>query len=278
MTQTRRFARLAILAAFAAGSALAHESPAHHATALVAVGAEADEAATVDPAVRLWLAGDHHVHSRYSVGWTPDPAGGPPTPEIAGDAIYPIPTNAAMAARYGLSWMVSTDHGGPNHSKVNRDMAYPELQRSRAEVPGLIQFYGMEFDTPGADHSSLIIPHTPDERDVLEGIESRFAKHEPWPSDPSWNTEPRMLEALRHMREIEQPPVVIANHPSRSANGDRTGRASCATGTTPPPGWPSAWRGRPATRPRPCSRTGPSSQRAPAAAIATARPWAALTR
>ena len=219
MTQPRRFARLALLAAFAAGSALAHESPDHNAATLVAVGAAADEAAPADPAARRWLAGDHHVHSRYSVGWTPDPAGGPPKPEIAGDAIYPIPTNAAMAARYGLSWMVSTDHGGPNHSKVNRDLAYPELERSRAEVPGLIQFYGMEFDTPGADHSSLIIPHTPDERDVLEGIESRFAKREPWPADPSWDTEPRMLEALRHMRQIEAPPVVIANHPSRSAAG-----------------------------------------------------------
>ena len=31
MTQPRRFARLALLAAFAAGSALAHESPDHNA-------------------------------------------------------------------------------------------------------------------------------------------------------------------------------------------------------------------------------------------------------
>ncbi|WP_300577201.1 phosphoesterase [Phenylobacterium sp.] len=219
MTLARRSARLALFAVFAALPALAHEGPGRHAPVPSAPSAASAQEVDVNPAERAWLAGDHHVHSRYSVGWTPDPAGGPPKPEIAGDAIYPIPTNAAMAARHGLSWMVSTDHGGPNHSKVNRDLAYPELQRSRAEVPGLIQFYGMEFDTPGADHSSLIIPHTPKERDVLEGIESRFAKREPWPADPSWDTEPRMLEALRHMREIEQPPVVIANHPSRSASG-----------------------------------------------------------
>ena len=199
---------------------LAHAHGGHdHAAGMVAVPADTPAAAAADPGRRTWLAGDHHVHSRYSVGWTPDPLGGPPKPEIAGDAIYPIPTNAAMAHRFGLSWMVSTDHGGPNHSKVNRDLAYPELLRSRAEVPELIQFYGMELDTPGADHSSLIIPHTPQERDVLEHIESRFAKHEPWPADPAWDTEPRMLEALRHMREIDAPPVVIANHPSRSAKG-----------------------------------------------------------
>lgn len=219
MTHVRRCASLALFVLFAAGSALAHGDGGHHGSAHLTLPTPSGQAAEVDPAHRVWLAGDHHVHSRYSVDWTPDPAGGPPKPEIAGDAIYPIPTNAAMAARYGLAWMVSTDHGGPNHSKVNHDLAYPELQRSRTEVPGLIQFYGMEFDTPGADHSSLIIPHTPEERAVLQGIESRFAKREPWPADPSWDTEPRMLEALRHMREIDEPPVVIADHPSRSATG-----------------------------------------------------------
>ena len=66
---------------------------------------------------RRWLAGDHHIHSRYSVGWNDSTT--PPTPIIAGDARYPIPTNAEMARKHGLSWMVSTDHGGPNHSKLN---------------------------------------------------------------------------------------------------------------------------------------------------------------
>jgi hypothetical protein len=115
--------------------------------------------------------------------------------------------------------MVATDHGGPLHSKLNYEQAYPELQRSRAEVPDLIQFYGMEFDTPGADHSSLIVPHSHHERDDLLSIESRFSKRDPFPRDPSRDTEPRMLEALRAMRGMEQPPVVIANHPSRSATG-----------------------------------------------------------
>lgn len=127
--------------------------------------------------------------------------------------------NALMAKRYGLSWMVSTDHGGPNHSKVNLEMAYPELISSRDAVPEVIQFYGMEFDTPGADHSSMIIPHTHDESDRLHDIESQFSKNEPFPADPSWNTEPRMLEALDFMNGLTNKPIVIANHPSRSASG-----------------------------------------------------------
>ncbi len=168
---------------------------------------------------RVWLAGDHHIHSQYSVGWTPagaDP-NRPPSPIIAGDAKYPIPVNAMMAREFGLSWMVSTDHGGPNHSKLNYEQAYPELQRSREEVPEVLQFYGMEFDTPGADHSSMIIPKTPGEREALRAIESQFSKREPWPANPAWDTEPRMLDALRFMKATEHPPVLIANHPSRSA-------------------------------------------------------------
>ena len=168
---------------------------------------------------RQWLAGDHHIHSRYSVGW--DRSTSPPTPIIGGDAIYPIPMNALMARRYGLSWMVSTDHGGPNHSKLNLEQAYPELLISREAVPEVIQFYGMEFDTPGADHSSLIIPHSHDEADHLHTIESQFARNEPFPRDTTWDTEPRMLDALKVMDGLSPKPVVIANHPSRSATGFR---------------------------------------------------------
>ncbi len=168
------------------------------------------------PEGRQWLAGDHHIHSRYSVGWNRETD--PPTPIIGGDAIYPIPMNAFMAKHFGLSWMVATDHGGPGHSKVNFEKAYPELLMSREIVPEVIQFYGMEFNTPGADHSSLIIPHTHDEADHLHSIESRFDRAEPFPPDSTWDTEPRMLEALNVMKQLHTLPVVIANHPSRSAS------------------------------------------------------------
>lgn len=177
--------------------------------------------AAAKPADRRWLAGDHHVHSEFSVGWQADPANpqAPPTPIRGGDAIYPISKNVEMAAKFGLSWMVSTDHGGPNHSKVNAEMAYPEVLRAREATPGLTLFYGMEFDTPGADHSSLIIPKTPSEKEVLFSIERQFAKREPFPADPSWDAEPRMLDALRFMSAFHAAPVLIANHPARSATG-----------------------------------------------------------
>ena len=163
-----------------------------------------------------WLAGDHHVHSRYSVSW--DESVDPPAPVLAGDARYAIWDNAERGRSFGLDWMVATDHGGPNHSRLNYEIAYPELLESRRRVPEVIQFWGMEFDTPGAQHSSLIIPHSPDEAEHLRAVESQYSRREPWPADPAWDTEARMTEALEFMRdELPLPPIVISNHPGRSA-------------------------------------------------------------
>jgi hypothetical protein len=164
-----------------------------------------------------WLAGDHHIHSRFSVGWNEETD--PPTPVLGADAAYPIPMNAVMARRFGLSWMVATDHGGPNHSKVSHDHAYPELLQSRQAVPEVIQFFGMELNSPGADHSSVIVPHSHDEAERLHAIEHMFDKNEAHPRDPARDDEQRMIVALEHMERLDPKPVVIANHPSRSATG-----------------------------------------------------------
>ncbi|MEU8124682.1 phosphoesterase [Spirillospora sp. NPDC049024] len=166
---------------------------------------------------RRWLAGDHHVHSEFSVGY--DNSTAPPTPILGGDAIYPLAVNASNARRFGLAWMVSTDHGGPLHSKLDAEQRYPSLLKARRAVPGVLQFYGMEFDTPAADHSSLIIPKVASERDILFRLESQFAKRDPFPADPSFDTEAKMLEALRVMRQLPHKPVLFANHPARSATG-----------------------------------------------------------
>ncbi|MDZ4371151.1 MAG: phosphoesterase [Phenylobacterium sp.] len=172
----------------------------------------------VDPSQREWLAGDHHVHSWYSADWAPSADGkSPPAPVKGGDSSHAITTNARMSARHGLAWMVATDHGGPNHSAFNRDFAYPEVLQARRDTPGLLTFFGMELDTPGAEHSTVIVPQTPAERDALFGIESGYNRREPWPADPAWNTEARMIAALKHMDALPDPPVVIANHPARTA-------------------------------------------------------------
>ncbi|WP_309628448.1 phosphoesterase [Brevundimonas sp.] len=170
---------------------------------------------------RRWLAGDHHVHSRFSARYTPDPAApeAPPVPQLGGDGNHTIIQNAEAAQRFGLSWMVSTDHGGPLHARLNAEQAWPELLQARERVPGLVLFYGMEFDTPGAEHSSLIIPQSAHEREDLLHIEGRYGRRQPWPVDPARDTEAFMLEALRDMGTMSPRPVVVINHPSRSATG-----------------------------------------------------------
>lgn len=164
---------------------------------------------------RQWLPGDHHVHSEFSVGY--DSSTSPPTAIIGGDGIYPLRVNAERARRYGLTWIVSTDHGGPQHSKLDHEQRYPSLIESRRAVPQVLQFYGMELDTPAADHSSLILPKVASERDILYTLESRFSSRDPYPADPSYTTEEKMLEALRFMQQLPQRPVIFANHPGRSA-------------------------------------------------------------
>ena len=41
--------------------------------------------------------------------------------------------NAVQAQAFGLRWVVHTDHGGPGHSAVTRDHAYPALLQARAD-------------------------------------------------------------------------------------------------------------------------------------------------
>jgi hypothetical protein len=169
---------------------------------------------------RTWLAGDSHIHSKYSP--TYDQAKNPPEPQVfgestGGDAIYPTEVNAANAKKYGLSWMVTTDHGGPNHSKLNLARAYPDLQASRVSTPDVLQFYGMEFNMPAMDHHTLIIPNTPEEWKQLFNIESQFDSNEAWPTDPSRNSEANSIKALLYMNSMRKLPLMFANHPARSA-------------------------------------------------------------
>lgn len=211
MATVRRIA----VAALVASPAVAH--PDH--AGLRAAHQNRPTAGALPGAGRQWLPGDHHIHSEFSAEYEPDPASPQtaPIPLLGKDGRYTIVKNAEMARQFGLRWMVSTDHGGPNHSKLNFEQAWPEVDRARRAVPEMLIFYGMEFDTPAGDHSSLIIPFTADERAQLRAIEAGFSKKDPWPRNDAWDTEGRMIDALKAMRDQKVPPVLIANHPSRSA-------------------------------------------------------------
>lgn len=157
------------------------------------------------------------MHSEYSGRF--DTSTNPPTFHKGADAVYPIVTNAIMAKHFGLSWVMCTDHGGPTHSKVNLELAYPDLLRSRVLVPEVLQFWGMEFDAPALDHHTLMIPHHRDEAQQLYELERRFAKLDPFPADPGRDTEAKMIEFLKAANTMDRKPLVLAHHASRSAPG-----------------------------------------------------------
>jgi hypothetical protein len=174
---------------------------------------------------KSWLAGDHHVHSQYSV--IANRSFNPPLLPLGTDGINPIPLNAQMASEYGLSWMVTTDHGARYHAKLNLEQAYPELLQARAAFPDLVQFFGFEINSPGADHASVIVPRTSDEAERVYQLESGFDRVGASRDDKVANTTARMIEALTEMQSFDQLPVVIANHPSRRAlHGAKFGLSS----------------------------------------------------
>lgn len=166
---------------------------------------------------KTWLAGDHHIHGKYSAKWNWDSQ--PPTPILFGDAHYFTALNAQMAEFHGLDWMVTTDHGGPNHSKVNLEQAYPELVASRQAIPGILQFYGMEFDMPSARHATLIIPQNESESQQLYTIESQFNRREIYPDESSRDTDEFLNKALTAMQAMSPKPILSINHPARKAPG-----------------------------------------------------------
>ncbi|WP_312319382.1 hypothetical protein [Stenotrophomonas sp.] len=185
------------------------------ALALLATSAPVLSADATTEKGRQWLAGDHHVHSEWSVEW--DRSTTPPTPIRGGDSSYSRSRNAAQAKAFGLRWMVHTDHGGPGHSVVTRDHAYPALLQARQDVPDVIQFNGMEFDVPAGEHASLIIAPGPDERDQLVTAERDYSRSEPLQG--SRDTQQEMLAALGYLRGLQPQPLMLINHPSRTATG-----------------------------------------------------------
>lgn len=199
------------------GATLAAASPLAVAGPASAAEEDRNDSRPGDARRRVWRAGDHHVHSEYSGEF--DTSTNPPTFHKGADAVYPIVTNAIMAKHFGLSWVMCTDHGGPTHSKVNIEQAYPDLLRSRVLVPGVLQFWGMEFDAPALDHHTLMIPHHRDEAQQLFELESRFAKHDAFPADRGRDTEAKMIEFLKAAKDMPRKPLVIAHHTSRSATG-----------------------------------------------------------
>jgi hypothetical protein len=100
-----------------------------------------------------WFAGDHHIHTTFSR-----------------DAMYDVDDQVSNAQRYGLDWMVITDHGNAAHQKLSIDQITPKIAAARRKFRPLV-FQGLEWNVPGAEHATFFVPPTEHAVDVLRGFE-----------------------------------------------------------------------------------------------------------
>jgi hypothetical protein len=194
---------------------------------------------TAQNSERQWLAGDSHIHSHWSADY--DTSKNPPEPIVGVDGRYSTPVNAYQAKRHGLAWMVTTDHGGPLHSKLNFTRAYAELKASRELVPDLLQFYGMELNMPAISRagSTLRKPGPP--------IQPATRKSKPGvPSNTSASFRCCRSSSLTTRRDRRK----------ASACTDATSPASFVPITTSRPTCIAGWKGRQDIRLARSHRTG----------------------
>lgn len=155
-----------------------------------------------------YLAGDHHVHSQFSQ-----------------DGQYPVAVIADEAARHGLDWLVVTDHGGTAHQKLSWDLVAGAVEQASAAHPDLLVYAGLEWNVPGADHATVVVPPGRGSIAVLQEFEGlhdggvlldRGVVHRLSSADG----EPHALAGIRHLAAqvvAGRVPIalVVANHPSR---------------------------------------------------------------
>lgn len=187
-------------AAFALGSAATTQTP--------ALAAGDRRPGGEDPRL-AYLVGDHHVHSVYSH-----------------DAKYTFSQLAAAAAKYGLDWMVFTEHSNFGHADHGAALEHKEILKARAENPRQLIFQGLEWYIPAAEHCTVFTTPGLHEVDLLTRFERAYDgkllgydKGGPADADTARN-EAHAVKALKWLSEQRRSGyvddiLVLANHPLR---------------------------------------------------------------
>ncbi|MER6088074.1 PHP domain-containing protein [Streptomyces bluensis] len=156
-----------------------------------------------------YLVGDHHIHTVYSH-----------------DAKYTFSQLAAAGARYGLDWMVFTEHSNVGHARYGAALEHQEILRARAENPRQLIFQGLEWYIPAAEHCMVFSAPGPHEVDLLTRFENAYDgkllgydKGGPADADTARN-EAHAVKALQWLAEQRRTGyvddvLVLANHPLR---------------------------------------------------------------
>lgn len=141
---------------------------------------------------RIWLIGDHHMHT------------------TASDGYYSMNYVVENAKNFGLDFITITDHGGiMTRSNIKKN--YGTLPRLRCENPEMLLFYGFEWNVPAGEHATfMVLPNIME----LNQIEDFMTKY-----DRDYNLfardEKKAIDALVYAENMNPKPLIIINHPSR---------------------------------------------------------------
>ncbi|UED86646.1 PHP domain-containing protein [Streptomyces profundus] len=175
------------------------------------VAGAATPAAAVGPAGRgggggrrlRWLAGDHHIHTQFS-----------------SDGMYRVGDQVRNGARFGLDWMVITDHGSVNHSRIGVEKVNPEIRAARETHDDTLVFQGLEWNIPSAEHGTVFVHPGRDEVRVLKQFETDYDGSVNNASGNSPANEALAIAGLDFLaeqvrRRKVQDALMLANHPAR---------------------------------------------------------------
>lgn len=105
----------------------------------------------------LYLAGDHHIHTKYS-----------------SDAVYEVSQHAGKASAFGLDWMVITDHGAVAHEKFSVGETAEDIVAQRAADPDLLVYHGLEWNIPGGEHATVFVAPGSGDQATLQRFERDY--------------------------------------------------------------------------------------------------------
>ncbi|MGA5899236.1 PHP domain-containing protein [Streptomyces venetus] len=151
----------------------------------------------------LWLAGDHHIHTQYS-----------------NDGKYRVVDQVRHGARYGMDWLVITDHGNATHARIGVEKVNPDIREARAAYEGTLVFQGLEWNVPAAEHGTVFVHPGKNEVSVLKQFETDYDGAVKGATASTLANEALAIAGLTFLadqvrRRKVKDALMLANHPAR---------------------------------------------------------------
>ncbi|NNJ60103.1 MAG: PHP domain-containing protein [Dactylosporangium sp.] len=151
----------------------------------------------------LWLAGDHHVHTRHS-------------PETA----HRVADQIRHANAYGLDWMAVTDRGRGPHTMDDVEQTNADILVARRDVKDTLVFHGLEWNIPAAGHGTVLVHPGWNEVAVLRTFERFFDGVARSATAPGPDNEALAVAGVRFLADAVtqrriQDALLLVNHPAR---------------------------------------------------------------